>query len=65
MMTTGGPDGKVWSFQGTMADPMTGKDSPITSKVTVTDADHHTMEMWAPGPDGESFKMMEIVYTRK
>ena len=42
------------------ADPMTGKDAPMEEKVTVTDKDHHTMEMWTPGPDGKMFKMMEI-----
>jgi hypothetical protein len=33
--------------------------------VTVTDENHHSMEMWMPGPDGKVFKMMEITYTRK
>jgi hypothetical protein len=65
MTSTGRPDGKVWSFQGTMADPTTGKDSTITTRITLTDADHHTTEMWAPGPDGKSFKIMEILYSRK
>ena len=39
-------------------------DAPIEEKVTIADKDHHTMEMWSPGPDGRMFKMMEIVYTR-
>lgn len=65
MMLTGGYDGKAWSFSGTMPDPMTGKDSAITSKMVITDADHHTMEMWAPAPDGKNYKMMEIAYSRK
>ncbi len=26
---------------------------------------HKMMEMFAPGPDGKEFKMMEIKYTRK
>jgi hypothetical protein len=58
-------DGKTFEFAATMADPMTGKDSTSTEKLTITDADHHTMEMWSPGPDGKLFKMMEIAYTRK
>jgi hypothetical protein len=65
MTSTGAHEGKVWTYQGTMADPMTGKDTALTSKVTLTDADHHTMEMWGPAPDGKNFKMMEIVYSRK
>jgi hypothetical protein len=68
MMTsvgTSASDGKTWEFTGTMADPMTGKDSMVKEKVTVTDADHHMMEMWGPGPDGKMYKSMEIAYTRK
>jgi hypothetical protein len=57
--------GKTWSFKSSMTDPMTGKDAPGETKITVTDKDHHVMEMWAPSPDGKMFKMMEIVYTRK
>lgn len=58
-------DGKTWDFTATMADPMTGKDSTVKEKVTIIDADHHTMEMWGPGPDGKMFKTMEIAYARK
>ena len=65
MTSTGTMDGKTFSFTGSMSDPMTGKDSRADSKITITDADHHTMEMWGPGPDGKMFKMMEIAYTRK
>jgi hypothetical protein len=68
MMTSTGSvsaDGKSWEFTATMSDPMTGKDSTAKEKVTVIDADHHTMEMWAAGPDGKMFKNMEINYSRK
>jgi hypothetical protein len=58
-------DGKTWDFTATMSDPMTGKDSTAKEKVTVIDADHHTMEMWVAGPDGKMFKNLEIHYTRK
>jgi hypothetical protein len=58
-------DGKSWNFTATMADPMTGKDSTSDEKITIIDADHHTMEMWSPGPDGTKYKMMEIAYSRK
>jgi hypothetical protein len=58
-------DGKTWSFKATMADPMTGKDATSDEKITIVDADHHMMEMWGPGPDGKSYKMMEIAYSRK
>ena len=68
MMTSTGSvsaDGKTWEFDATMADPMTGKDSVAKEKITIADADHHTMEMWVPGPDGKMFKNMEIAYSRK
>jgi hypothetical protein len=67
MNTTGSTsdNGKTWKFTGSMMDPTTGKDSPFEEKVTVTDKDHHTFEMWGAGPDGKVFKMMEILYTRK
>ena len=68
MMTTTGATsdaGKSWTFTGSMADPMTGKDSKVDEKITVADADHHTMEMWGPGPDGKMYKSMEIAYSRK
>jgi Protein of unknown function (DUF1579) len=58
-------NGKTWMFHATMPDPMTGKDSPVDEKVTVADADHHSMEMWAPGPDGKMYRMMLIEYSRK
>jgi hypothetical protein len=46
-------------------DPMTGKASPMEFKTTITDHDHHKMEMWGAGPNGQKYKMMEISYTRK
>jgi hypothetical protein len=66
MVSTGSmSDGKTWTFTGSMADPMTGKDTTVDEKITVVDADHTTMEMWCPGPDGKKFKNMQIEYTRK
>ncbi len=55
---------KTFSFESSMADPMTGKTMPVKEKVTVTDDDHHVMEMWMPAPNGKMFKMMEITYVR-
>ena len=46
-------------------DPMTGKMTPMKEKLTIVDDDHHTFEMWMPGPDGKLFRMMEITYARK
>ena len=67
MTSTGtmGADGKSYVMTASMPDPTTGKMTTMKEKLTVTDADHHTFEMWGAGPDGKSFKMMEIAYTRK
>ncbi len=65
MNSTGRADGNKMTMSGQMADPMTGKMSTLKEVMTVTDNDHHTFEMWAPGPDGKVYKMMEIEYTRK
>ncbi|HEY0143982.1 MAG TPA: DUF1579 domain-containing protein [Thermoanaerobaculia bacterium] len=65
MLTTGTLNGNVYSYSGSMADPLTGKDSPLDIRITVKDHDHHVMEMWGPAPDGKNFKMMEIAYTRR
>lgn len=64
-LSTGDGDGRKWTFAGSMPDPMTGKDSTVESRLAIADADHHTMEMWIPGPDGKLFKTMEAAYTRK
>lgn len=66
MYSTGwSPDAKTFLFSGSMPDPMTGKDSRVEERITITDADHHTMEMWGPAPDGTMYRMMEIQYSRK
>jgi hypothetical protein len=62
---TADASGKNFVFNSTVDDPMTGKPVTTKSTVTVTDENHHTMEMWTPAPDGKMFKMMEITYTRK
>jgi hypothetical protein len=65
MMSTGTMNGKVIKSTGSMADPLTGKNSKYTMNMVVADNDHHTMEMWSPGPDGKDMKWMEISYTRR
>ena len=62
---TADADGKSFTFNSTMDDPVTGKSVTTKSTMTVADENHHTMEMWMPAPDGKMFKMMEISYTRK
>jgi len=62
---TSSDNGKTLSFKSVATDPMTGKETPGESRITITDADHHSMEMWGPAPDGKMFKMMTIEYSRK
>ena len=57
--------GNAIAETGSMVDPMSGKPMNLKSKMTVTDKDHHTFEMWGPAPDGKMFKMLEITYSRK
>jgi len=62
--TIGTLSGNVFKYKGTMSDPASGKVVPYTMNITVADNDHHTMEMWGPGPDGKNMKWMEMQYTR-
>jgi len=65
MNSTGTMAGNVMKETSTMSDPVSGKPTRATTKLTVADNDHHMLEMWGPGPDGKEYKMMEIDYTRK
>ncbi len=66
MISTGtAADAKSMSFKTSTTNPMNGKDMAGESKLTIADADHHTLEMWGAGPDGKTFKMMQIDYSRK
>ncbi|MBV8634633.1 MAG: DUF1579 domain-containing protein [Burkholderiaceae bacterium] len=57
-------EGKVFKYKGMMSDPASGKQVPYTMNVTIADNDHHTLEMWGPGPDGKNVKWMEMAFTR-
>jgi hypothetical protein len=67
MLSNGTMDGagKVITMKATTSDPATGKATTSDEKITIADADHHTLELWGKTPDGKNFKMMEIQYTRK
>lgn len=62
---TAAGDGKSYTFKSTMTDPTSGNDITSETRIMVADADHHTMEMWDKGPDGQMHKMMQIDYSRK
>jgi hypothetical protein len=56
--------GTTFTMSADMADPQTGKMTPTRSVTKIVDADHITMDMFGPGPDGKEMKMMSIAATR-
>lgn len=63
---TGDASGKVFTYTGTMDDPVLGiKDKVCKSIERIIDQDTHVFEMYDTIPDQGEFKMMEITYTRK
>jgi hypothetical protein len=66
MKSEGVADGNKINWVGTMSDPMTGKVSKARMVTTITDDDHHTMEMYGVPPGGKKeMKMMTLEYSRK
>jgi hypothetical protein len=54
------------TMEGTYDDVMTGeKNKKMKGTVHLKGKDEFTYEMYMPGPDGEMFKSLEIVYTRQ
>ncbi|MBI2214104.1 MAG: DUF1579 domain-containing protein [Acidobacteria bacterium] len=65
MMSEGTMEGDgTWTFNARSADPMSGQMMDVKEKISIKDADHHTMEMWMPGADGKMFLSMVIDYAR-
>ena len=65
MVSEGKMEGdNAWTFEGRSADPMTGQMMDVKEMITIKDEDHHTMEMWMPGPDGKMYLGMQIDYAR-
>ncbi len=56
--------GRIWTMIGETTYP-TGKAMQKRSVITLKDDDHHVMEMYFKGPDGNEMKGMEIQYTRR
>ena len=55
--------GKVWTMEGAMHCPQTGKTMTKRSVITLNDNDNHKMEMFFI-TDGQETKGMEITYSR-
>ncbi len=56
--------GKVWTMTSEILDARTMKPTQKKSVITLTDRDHHCMEMFFNDADGNEIKGMEIKYTR-
>ena len=64
MVFEGEADGNVRTMTCQYTNPMTGKPTKMKGVTTIVDENGHRYESWAEGPDGKTFKNMEIVYTR-
>ena len=64
---TGGFDasGKRATLKGSMANPVTGKPSPLEMRLTLDTAGNHVTELWGLGLGDKMFKMMELTYTKR
>jgi len=57
-------DGKVRTMQAEYDDPMTKRRATMRSVYLIQDANHYTLEMYGPGPDGQEYKIFVIEHTR-
>ena len=59
------PATRTFTLTGTMDDFMSGtRDMPFRQVTTITDDTHATMEMYAPGPDGNEFLTFRVETTK-
>ena len=64
MVFAGEADGDVRTMFCDYTNPMTGKTTTTKGVTTIVSENEHRYESWADGPDGKTFKNMEIVYSR-
>ncbi|HET8837675.1 MAG TPA: DUF1579 domain-containing protein [Flavobacteriaceae bacterium] len=57
--------GKVITTTGSMVDPFTGNEIAVREVYTIVDENTRKMEMFHASKNGEEYKAMEIVMTRK
>ena len=55
----------MFVFEGETPDPMTGGTMPMRIESRTDGDDREVSEFFFPGPDGQMFKSMEIVYERQ
>lgn len=57
--------GQVWVFEGKAPDPMAGKLIPMRIESRTDESGREVNEFYQPGPDGQPFKTMELIYERQ
>jgi hypothetical protein len=57
--------GKKATLKATIANPVTGKPTPLEMRLTLDSAGNHVTELWGDGLGTTMFKMMEITYTKR
>ncbi len=64
---TGGFDasGKKATLKASMANPVTGKPTPLEMRLSLDSAGNHVTELWGEGLGSTMFKMIEITYTKR
>ncbi len=56
--------GKVWTMHSEFCHPASGQLMKKRSVITLIDKDHHRMDSFVTGSDGQDIKTMEIEYER-
>jgi hypothetical protein len=64
MVFEGEAKGNVRTMISEYTNPMTGKPTKMKGVTTIVSENEHRYEAWAEGPDGKTFRNMEIIYTR-
>ena len=64
---TGGFDaaGTKATLKATIANPVSGKPTPLEMRLTLDAVGNHVTELWGDGLGNTMFKMMEITYTKR
>ncbi|MBI4584747.1 MAG: DUF1579 domain-containing protein [Planctomycetes bacterium] len=67
MISSGTCDGagKVFTLSGTYLDPAAGKEKASRGVLSITSGDSHVYEMYESGPDGEEYRSLQVMYTRR
>lgn len=56
---------QTFTFTGSMVDPLTGKEKKVREVYTIVDKNTRKMEMFEIPDEGEEYRTMEIIMTRK